>query len=123
MDTNLVLTPNLLVSAITVIALLATMVEIVLEALKPVFTRIAAEDLRKSAYILSSAIIGIGLAFLFNFNLLTFLPVLVIPTWAGPVAMGVLSTGGSRFWHTLLELLIKLSAKLEQPVSGVTKTP
>jgi hypothetical protein len=106
-------------SAITVLILLATMVEAALEMLKPAFAKIANEQWRTSANILASLAIGVGLAFAFNFNLIVYLPFLVVPAWVGFVMMGLLSAAGSRFWHTVLDLVIKLSAMAQAKVTEI----
>jgi uncharacterized protein YacL len=109
-------------SAITVLILLATMVEAALEMLKPAFSKITNEQWRTSANILASLFIGVVLAFLFNFNLTTYLPFLVVPVWVGFVVMGLLSAAGSRFWHTVLDLVIKLTAMAAAKVTEIQTT-
>jgi hypothetical protein len=111
-----------LISAITVLILLATMVEAALEMLKPAFSKITDEKWRTSATILSSLLVGVILAFLFNFSLITYLPFLLVPVWVGYVIMGLLSAAGSRFWHSVLELIIKLTAMAEAKVTEIETT-
>jgi glucan phosphoethanolaminetransferase (alkaline phosphatase superfamily) len=106
-------------SAITILILLATMVEAALEMCKPAFTKITDEKWRTSITILASVIIGVILAFLFQFNLLTYLPFLLLPAWAGFVFMGMLSAAGSRFWHSILDLVIKLTAMAQAKVTEI----
>lgn len=110
---------TMLVSAITVLILLATMVEAALEMCKPALSKIIDEKWRTSVTILASVVIGVILAFLFQFTLLQYLPFLLLPAWAGYVFMGMLSAAGSRFWHSVLELVIKLTAMAQAKVTEI----
>jgi uncharacterized protein YacL len=113
---------QLIGSAITILILLATMVEVALEMLKPAFSKIKDDQWRTSANILASLVIGVILAFVFSFNLTTYLPYLLLPFWAGFVIMGLLSAAGSRFWHSILDLIIKLTAMASANVTKVQNT-
>ena len=111
---------------ITVFMLVAVFVELILEALQPLITRIKDDAIRTTVNLLAGAILGTLTAWGMRLSIndyLTILPV-AIPIYMSYLLIGCAAgAGGSRFWHAVLGFLQNLKLPTMPPTTPPATPP
>lgn len=95
-----------LVAAITVLIVLAGMVERGVEILKvPVEKILKDEAWRRASKITLAILLGFGLSALLRLDVISALGIQGVPFVAGYAVTGVMASFGASFWHPILEWL------------------
>ena len=105
------MTPESLISLLTVMFIVAASAERLIEVFKPLFERIKNGTLRPSVKLLSAIVIGMLVSALFRYDLFVWLGVAGVNEWVGYLASGLLSSTGSTTINRVLDWLKTLRSE------------
>lgn len=113
------MTLDTVIALLTVVSMLATVVERGVELFRPLWVKVEAKskDWANVAKLATAMLLGTGIAALLRIDIFAGIGVPQPPLYGYALA-GILSSGGASMWHAILEWLKTIKVK-DEPAPGV----